>query len=378
MKIPMFRRSNTFRHHKSNTMTQRLGLAVLTMLACSNITWTASCAPAQEPVEREIWRNASFSADGQRVLQMALVYKSTAPDAPYFNDPGAQNVAMRFRDSDVDLRTDLHNFELSDPVDSADFAPLVKPLWWKAADKLALFSGHDDLRVQRLDDGKLTALRIPQSELPGLFDGRESSADGLVLDYVPSPDEKWIAVFYRLVIQDENNPLILHFYDAIAFFSFDLDATFLGALSLTPWQGEQEVLRLDPPLPVVEIPDPAPGEAPPINTRRILVHAHYMLWSDDSMSLLVVDHANEAGQSNRAAQISGFPPSLQLLAQDAQIPAAAVATRGGGIREDGLALYADEPEDDANAGGLITGQIENWPGFAGRGQYALSELDYGL
>ncbi len=340
------------------------------------VTLGSSCPSESDTVEVEVWGNAAFDRSGERILQMAVVYDTPNAEAPYYNDPEARACCLRFRDSASDLETDARTFEIPDSSDSVDFGPLGAPMWWKPEENLVLFKGHEWVQIVGLATGEVAPLQIPPELVPDLFGGNADDERGLALDFAPSPDGRTVAVFYRLAVQDESNPLILHNYDAIAFFSFDASAAFLSATALTPWQGEDEPLRLDPPLPTEDPVDP--GETPPITTERILVRAHYFLWADESQSVFVLDRADSAEDTNRVAMIEAASGMLHLLGPDDPIPGEPVATRGGGAREDGLALYVVETPDDPNGSHVTTQLIDGWPGFDGRGTILVSELDYGL
>lgn len=320
---------------------------------------TAACSST----EVRIRTNGAWSSDGTSVLAAETRYDTTDPTWPWYAAQGASNWRTTFIELAPDMSggTELATIAELDTTQGGGMQSA--PMWWLAPQRTVIALEYHQAVAFDLAAGVRRTFDLPSAEKVRLFrrpaiDLSESAGPVAV---VPSPDASRVAVFHTAPYLGSGGFTDMRFVHAIAIHS--LDGTFERAIALTAWDDTDEDLNLDLPPPVPMLPNPEPGvdAFPPWG----FVPVHYntrLLWTKDSAAVFVVDvdRPDEGDPTALAWRIDVATGAHTVVDE---VPAVALATKGGAVSDAGKLLATKAVEGAPNEMTLELHALEGWVAF---------------
>ena len=286
---------------------------------------------AKTRTELTLDANATWSDDGGTVLVIEYHYRSSNPGEPFFNAPSSSDWWIVAKETDSTLR---HRIEIARwPNPSHDGGGLMhQPIFWLRAAKRLIFVESQAPYLLAIDSGRKHVLRAPDAVIAGIV-GQALVANAFARSPVPSPDGKYVAVYYTATFLPDGPLGSQQFIHFVSFFK-------------TRNGGHQRSVRIpfessstDPFL------KPVPKELP---------HYWRFLWKKDSSGLLFVERnralvvpVSSAGR----VEVVGF------------VPARSVPGPGGPISRKGDYLHTVESQEEPNATMIKTQSVPGWIPF---------------
>ncbi|MDF1564894.1 MAG: hypothetical protein P1V51_17760 [Deltaproteobacteria bacterium] len=330
----------------------------------------------EEPARQAIQRNGVWADDGGALLLMEGRYTTPDPAAPYFADGEASDWEVAFVESDASLAPGAELLVRPDPSQPGG-GGLAGRVWWLRSRGLIVLEEYGIPTVISLAEGRELVPRLPGAEVPTLFAPEVESEEGLLLDLVPSPDGSRLALFHALAYTEPpatpGGIEQIHFVHVVSCFDLEDGARFLWASRLERWAGTQEPLKLDPPVPDT---GDVPPEPPALPTLGSLQRSSQLLWAKDGSGFFVLDGPGEPGEVAEGAFVHLADGRMEDLLPDAPVPALALPTTGGPVRDDGLTLMVEESPEDPNGVHLVVHPATGWVPFDQVSEVALSAIDY--
>jgi len=329
----------------------------------------AACAPTEVRVRS----NAVFADDGQSIVIAETRYLTHQPEQPWFYAPEATGWQVSFLTAAPDLSNVTpgpvfdETYAQGGGIQSALIHFVASRRTVVATEYHQAVAYDFDARVRRL-------YALPEDEKARLFVTGAGDLRPLMepVATVPSPSGAVVAVFYTSTFEGPGGMFDLRYVHAIGF--FELGGAFLRAVALSPWDGTEEDLMLDQPVPEPMLPQLQPpdfaglGSVAASNPGRLI-------WSSDSAAVFVVDRdVNDAGVASGLAW--RIEVSTGAAASVAEVPERAVPTLSGPVSDDGRMLVVRRSRAAPNDDSLELYATTNWKPFAQLERVPVAEATY--
>lgn len=320
----------------------------------------AACPPPTEG--RTVHGNAAFADDDSAVL-LAASSRVTTGASPWYYDPNATDWEVVFFESSPSLDDVIEIMRAPDISTEQGGGILSAPLYWIKDDARAVVAEYHQAVVYELTTGVRRVFDLSPVERDRLFTLPDIDLSDAAGPYtvVPSPDGETLSVHYFSPYEGPGGVFDLRFHHAIAFFSID-DGTLIAAAEITPLNGFDLQLRLQPPL-----PEPMYDTTePPAIQRLSIVPAHAVvtqLWAKDSSGVYFVwNETDDLGAVIESTALF-FARDDATMTTVSEVPTLAVPRPGGPVSSSGVFLLVDTPENAPDDARIVTHATTAWVPF---------------
>jgi len=323
--------------------------ALISSLLFLSLVVTGGCQP--EPELRAVLANATWADDASELLLIETQWMSTKPDVPHFNDSsGSDHEVVLFSAApDLSGKTELLRFPTEEgPVGGTRGMLYQRAYWLRAAGKVIGREATNPF-VRDLVSGARFDAVLPPADAAAFFGEAGADPSSLVVDYVPSPDGRTLAVVYK---HTDTSSSEFRYTHAVAFFDLWRELSYLGGTSLEAWAGSRDKLRLIAPSPALWFNGPPEPDVIPIMGHQAIISTlQYLIWSKDSAGVFILAKGDvNLGEPNGGAFVPRTAPiTPQPLGQSDLVPSLALATSHWAVSPTGQVVVISGDLGDVNA-----------------------------